>query len=151
MVTYWPEFGHAGKEAITVRQLLEHEAASGPGGDRPTSDLTTVMIPTFSARCWPAQRPAWPPGSARGYHAQSLGWYESQLLRRVDPAGRTIGRFFAEEVAGPLGVEFFIGLPRSVPRDRVATFVGGSKLGMARHGHEVPFPLSCGGCSTPGA
>ena len=57
------------------------------------------------------QRPHWEPGQFHGYHGQSLGWYESQLLRRVDPERRTIGRYFADEVARPLGIEFYIGLP----------------------------------------
>ena len=67
-----------------------------------------------------AARPAWPPGTRHGYHAVSLGWYESELIRRVDPAGRTLGRFFADEIAGPLGLDIYIGLPEVVDRDRVA-------------------------------
>lgn len=136
VAAYWPEFAQAGKEAITVRQLLEHEA--GLAVIDQALDLDTVGDPERLATPLAAQRPSWRPGSARGYHAQSLGWYESQLLRRVDPEGRTIGRYFAEEVAEPLGVEFYIGLPRSICRDRIATFVGGSKLGMALHFREVP-------------
>ena len=139
VAAYWPEFAQAGKEAITVRQLLEHEAGLAVI-DQPL-DLHTVGDPDSLGAVLAAQRPSWTPGSARGYHAQSLGWYESQLLRRVDPAGRTIGRYFADEVAHPLGVEFYIGLPSSVPRDRVATFVGGSKAGMALHFREIPFAV----------
>ena len=52
-----------------------------------------------------AQKPAWPPGTRHGYHAITLGWYESELIRRTDPAGRTLGRFLADEVAGPLGLD----------------------------------------------
>lgn len=89
----------------------------------------------------PQPRPSWTPGSARGYHAQSLGWYESQLLRRVDPEGRTIGRYFTDEVAAPLDVEFYIGLPPTLSRDRIATFVGGSRVGLGLHFREVPFAL----------
>lgn len=136
---YWPEFAQAGKQAITVRQLLEHEAGLAVI-DQPL-DLDTVGDPDRLGAVLAAQRPSWTPGSARGYHAQSLGWYQSQLLRRVDPDGRTIGRYFADEVAAPLGVEFHIGLPPSVSRDRVATFVGGSKAGMALHFREVPWPV----------
>lgn len=139
VATYWPEFAQAGKEAITVRQLLEHEA--GLAVIDQALDLDTVADPDRLGAVLAAQAPSWTPGTARGYHAQSLGWYESQLLRRVDPAGRTIGRYFADEVAAPLEVEFHIGLPLSVSRDRVATFVGGSKLGMAMHFREVPFPV----------
>lgn len=136
---YWPEFAQAGKDAVTVRQLLEHEA--GLAVIDQSLDLQVVGDPDSLGSVLAAQRPSWPPGSARGYHAQSLGWYESQLLRRVDPSRRTIGRYFADEVAAPLGVEFHIGLPTSVCRDRVATFVGGSKAGMALHFREVPFAV----------
>ena len=139
VATYWPEFAQAGKEAITVRQLLEHEAGLAVI-DQPL-DLHTVGDPESLGAVLAAQKPSWTPGTARGYHAQSLGWYESQLLRRADPAGRTIGRYFADEVARQLGVEFYIGLPSSVPRDRVATFVGGSKAGMALHFREIPFAV----------
>ncbi|NNE95159.1 MAG: beta-lactamase family protein [Acidimicrobiales bacterium] len=136
---YWPEFAQAGKEAITCRQLLEHEAGLAVI-DQPL-DLRILGDPERLGNVLAAQRPSWTPGSARGYHAQSLGWYESQLIRRVDPGGRTIGRYFADEVAAPLGVEFYIGLPTSVPKDRVAIFVGGSKAGMALHFREVPFAV----------
>ncbi len=136
---YWPEFAQADKESITVRQLLEHEAGLAVIDKR--LDLLTVGDPDALGAVLAAQRPSWTPGSARGYHAQSLGWYESQLLRRVDPGGRTIGRYFADEVAAPLGIEFYIGLPPSLSRERVATFVGGSKAGMALHFREVPFAV----------
>lgn len=136
---YWPEFAQAGKGAITVRQLLEHEAGLAVI-DEPL-DLAILGDSELLGTVLAAQRPSWTPGSARGYHAQSLGWYESQLLRRVEPESRTIGRFFADEVAATLDVDFHIGLPSSVARDRVATFVGGSRAGMLRHVREVPFPV----------
>ena len=139
IAVYWPDFAQAGKEAITVRQLLEHEAGLAVI-DQPL-DLETLGDPDRLGAVLAAQKLSWQPGSAHGYHAQSLGWYESQLLRRVDPGGRTIGRYFADEVASPLGIEFHIGLPSSVSRDRVATFVGGSKAGMALHFREVPFAV----------
>lgn len=139
IAAYWPEFAQAGKEAITVRQLLEHEAGLAVI-DQPL-DLNTLGDPDRLGAVLAAQKPSWTPGSARGYHAHSLGWYESQLLRRVDPGCRTIGRYFADEIASPLGIEFYIGLPSSVSPDRVATFVGGGKAGMALHFREVPFAV----------
>lgn len=139
VATYWPEFAQAGKEAITVRQLLEHEAGL-PVIDVALDIDTIADVEKFS-EILAAQAPKWVPGTAHGYHAQSLGWYESQLLRRVDPEGRTVGRYFADEVATPLGVEFYIGLPADVSTDRVATFVGGSKAALALHAHEVPWPV----------
>lgn len=119
---YWPEFAANGKSAITVRQLLSHQAGVA-AVDAPI-DLTTLADPDRLAAALAAQKPNWAPGERHGYHALTLGFYESALLRRVDPKHRTIGRFFAEEVAAPLGLEFHIGLPDSVPRERVARILG---------------------------
>jgi hypothetical protein len=66
------------------------------------------------------QRPAWPAGERQAYHAITLGFYESELVRRVDPARRTLGRLFADEIARPLGADFHIGLPASIPESRLA-------------------------------
>ena len=71
-----------------------------------------------------AQRPAWTPGTRHGYHAITIGWYEGELIRRTDPAARSLGQFFADEVAKPLGLDFYIGLPASVDRSRVANVHG---------------------------
>ena len=139
VAAYWPEFAQAGKEEVTVRQLLEHEAGL-PVIDT-ALDIDTIADPDRLGRILAAQAPKWAPGSAQGYHAQSLGWYEGQLLRRIDPAGRTIGQFFADEVADRLGIEFYIGVPASVASDRIATFVGGRRAAMALHAHEVPWPV----------
>ncbi|MFI7546848.1 serine hydrolase domain-containing protein [Actinoplanes sp. NPDC049599] len=79
------------------------------------------------------QRPLWTPGTRHGYHAITLGWYESELVRRVDPAGRTLGRFFAEEIAGPLGADFFIGLPGGFDPERRAAVHGRRSLAMLLH------------------
>lgn len=140
VATYWPDFAQRGKAEITVRQLLQHEAGLAVI-DTPLT-IDTIADPDRLGEILAAQAPGWTPGTAHGYHAQSLGWYESQLLRRVDPSGRTIGRFFADEVADPLGVEFHIGLPASVDLARVATFVGGRKAAMLLHLHTVPWAVT---------
>lgn len=140
VATYWPEFAQGAKAAITVRQLLQHEAGLAVI-DTPLT-IDTVADPERLGEILAAQAPGWTPGTERGYHAQSLGWYESQLLRRVDPGGRTIGRFFADEVADPLGVEFHIGLPATVDLNRVATFVGGRKAAMLLHLREIPWAVT---------
>ena len=67
-------------------------------------DLAIIADPKALGAVLAAQAPNWPPGTAHGYHAQTLGGYESQLIRRIDPAGRWIGEFFADEVAAPLAV-----------------------------------------------
>ncbi len=139
VATYWPEFAQGDKHDITVRQLLEHEAGLAVI-DVPL-DLEMIADADRLGSILAAQEPKWIPGSAQGYHAQSLGWYESQLLRRVDPNERSVGVYFAEEVAAPLGVEFHIGLPTSVGSDRIATFVGGRRAAQALHFRQIPWPV----------
>lgn len=116
--SYWPEFAQAGKEKITVRQLLAHQAGLF-GFDEPV-DGETVRDLDRLAQIMARQRPAWPPGERQAYHAITLGFYESELLRRIDPAHRSLGRFFAEEIATPLGLDFYIGLPDAIPEARIA-------------------------------
>ena len=115
---YWPEFAVEGKELVTIRQLLSHQA--GLCAIDALLDIEKLADPDQVAAAIAAQKPAWTPGDRHGYHGISLGWYESELLRRVDPGHRTIGRYFAEEVAKPLGLDFYIGLPDEVPSSRVA-------------------------------
>ena len=115
VASYWPEFAQNDKHDITVRQLLAHQAGLAVI-DTPIDLENARATLTASARCSPRRRRSGSPAEFHGYHGQSLGWYESQLLRRVDPEGRTIGRYFADEVADPLDIEFYIGLPDEVRR-----------------------------------
>src|ERR671938_346025 len=92
--TYWPEFAQAGKERITVRQLLAHQAGLC-AIDEPL-DSTKLADLDLMARILARQRPAWEPGTRHGYHGLSLGWYEGELIRRVDPQHRSLGRFVAD-------------------------------------------------------
>ena len=85
-----------------------------------------------------AQAPAWTPGARQGYHFLTLGFYESELIRHADPAGRTLGQFFADQIAKPLGLEFYIGLPASVDRNRVAHLHGPSKAEALLHLNTLP-------------
>ncbi|SPM37034.1 EstA family serine hydrolase [Mycobacterium rhizamassiliense] len=137
---YWPEFAQAGKEAITVRQLLAHQAGL-PVVKPPLTLQELADPPRMSARL-AAQAPAWTPGTRHGYHGITLGWYEGELIRRTDPAGRSLGRFFAEEIAGPLGLDFHIGLPASVDRDRVALLDGWSLPQLLFHLNTMPRGLA---------
>ena len=118
VATYWPEFGQAGKERITVRQLLAHQAGLY-GFDEPV-DRDVVADRYRLAGVMARQRPLSAPGERQAYHAITLGFYESELVRRIDPAHRSLGRFFADEIAAPLGLELYIGLPRSIPDTRLA-------------------------------
>lgn len=105
--TYWREFKEAGKERTVVRHLLSHRAGV-PVIDHPLTPAEAadgISGPAALA----AQRPAWEPGTDHGYHAQTYSWLLAELVRRV--SGRTIGRWIAEEIARPLGLDFWIGLP----------------------------------------
>jgi CubicO group peptidase (beta-lactamase class C family) len=73
------------------------------------------------ARLLARQTPAWPPGTRHGYHAMTIGLYMQEIIRRADPAHRTLGRFFQDEIARPLGIDFYIGLPPEIPAERLAT------------------------------
>ncbi|EUA59463.1 beta-lactamase family protein [Mycobacterium intracellulare 1956] len=115
---YWPEFAQSGKADVTVRQLLGHQA--GLCALKPKPTLADVADPERLSAILAAQTPAWRPGTRHGYHAITLGWYESELIRRTDPAGRTLGRFLADEIVTPSGLDLHIGLPDSVDRTRVA-------------------------------
>ena len=115
---YWPEFAQNGKATITVRQLLGHEAGLVLLDEKLTMEKLRDL--DYIARLLARQKPAWPPGTRHGYHTMSIGLYAQELIRRVDPAHRTLGRFFHEEIAAPLGIEFYIGLPAAIPSDRLA-------------------------------
>ncbi len=116
---YWPEFAQQGKERITIRQLFAHQAGlfafDELGNNEIVADLDRLAV--VLAR----QKPAWEPGTRHGYHGLTLGFYQSELLRRVDPKGRSLGRYFQDEIAAPLGLDFYIRLPEDIPNTRLAT------------------------------
>ncbi|MBF6238636.1 beta-lactamase family protein [Nocardia otitidiscaviarum] len=115
---YWPEFAAAGKADIEVRHLLSH--TSGVSGWEAPIELTDIYDVAASQQRLAAQPPWWEPGTASGYHALNYGHLVDALIRRID--GRSLGRFFAEELARPLGADFHIG---TAPEhfDRIATLV----------------------------
>lgn len=117
--TYWPEFARHGKERITVRQLLSHQAGlfafDAPVDKSLIADLDRLAVVLAD------QKPEWEPGTRQAYHLMSLGFYESELLRRVDPQHRSIGKFFQDEIATPLDLDFYIRLPAAIPNSRLAT------------------------------
>ncbi len=106
---YWPEFAQNGKEAIEVRQLMGH--TSGVSGWAQPVTTEDIYDWDKSTSMLAAQEPWWEPGTASGYHALNQGHLIGEVIRRID--GRTLGKFFAEEVAGPLGGDFHIGLAES--------------------------------------
>jgi CubicO group peptidase (beta-lactamase class C family) len=139
VAAYWPEFAQNGKAEITVRQLLSHQAGLCALDER--LDAAKLADLPGLASVLARQPPAWPPGTRQGYHALSLGWYEGELIRRVDPDHRSLGRFFAEEIAAPLGVEFYFGLPPEVPSERVASIKGSGVAGALLHPRGMPAAM----------
>jgi CubicO group peptidase (beta-lactamase class C family) len=110
---YWPEFAAAGKESIPVRWLLSHRSGL------PYVDTVLPMTDVYGWRpiadALATQRPVWEPGSTHGYHVMTYGWLVGEVLARV--TGRTPGELIHDEIAAPLGVEFWVGLPAAeVPR-----------------------------------
>lgn len=135
---YWPEFAQNGKEAITVRQLLDHEA----GLVWLDEEVSIDRLRDFDgmARLLARQKPVWEPGTRHGYHAMTIGLYAQEIVRRAEPAHRTLGRFFREEIAEPLGLDFYIGLPPEIPARRLATMVPLSLRRALRALPTVPRP-----------
>jgi CubicO group peptidase (beta-lactamase class C family) len=109
VVRYWPEFAAGGKSGITVRQIMSHQ-----------SGLTGLLVPSTVSDYYDwdkitsrlaGQEPLFPPGSTSGYQAITFGYLVGEVVRRI--TGQSCGKFFATEIAGPLGADFFIGLPRA--------------------------------------
>jgi CubicO group peptidase (beta-lactamase class C family) len=126
---YWPEFAQHGKTKVTIAQLLAHQAGVC-AIDTPMT-LELLSDPDALAEVLARQRPAWEPGTRHGYHAFSLGLYQSELLRRVDPMHRTLGVFFQDEIAGKLGGGMYIGLPKEVFDSQLAGIQIGRDLRAA--------------------
>ncbi len=127
VATYWPEFAQAGKERLPVRYLLSHQAGL-PALDRTlTPEEVWAWDPVAAALA--EQAPFWEPGTAHGYHALTYGYLVGEVVRRV--SGRSLGSFFADEVAGPLGLDFYIGLPEEL-EPRVSPIVAAPIAGGAQ-------------------
>jgi len=116
VATYWPEFAANGKQAVTVREMLAHRAGVPYVEGEVT--LADAQQPDLMAARLAAQAPVFEPGSTHAYHALTIGWLTSELVRRV--TGEPIGRWLARHIADPLSLDLFIGLPPE-QRGRVAT------------------------------
>ena len=121
---YWPEFKAEGKAEIPVRWLLCHKAGL------PYVDATLTLEEALAwepmVRALEAQAPVWEPGTAHGYHATTYGWLVGEVVKRV--SGKSLGTFFHDEIARPLGLEFWIGLPDD-QQHRVAPLIQWGHLG----------------------
>ena len=103
---YWPEFGQRGKRRIPVRWLLSHRA--GLPAIRETLPMEALYDWDMMTAALAAEEPWWEPGTAHGYHAVTFGWLVGEVVRRID--GRSLGTYFRDEIADPLGLDFHIGL-----------------------------------------
>ena len=132
--SYWPEFAQQGKQRITVRQLLAHQA--GLYALDEALDRSLVGDLDRLAAVLARQKPAWEPGTRQAYHGITLGFYQSELLRRIDPLHRSLGQFFHDEIATPLGLDVYIRLPEHIPDSRLAEMSRPGMLAVLRG-----FPL----------
>lgn len=120
---YWPEFGQAGKEAVTVEMMLNHSV--GLPALRETVKEGGFYDWDYMVGLLERQAPFWEPGTRNGYHMVTFGWTVGELVRRA--SGRSLGTFFAEEFATPLGLDFWIGLPEAIE---------------PRVSHMIPYPVT---------
>jgi CubicO group peptidase (beta-lactamase class C family) len=109
VVKYWPEFGANGKDDVPVRWLLSHQAGL------PVIDTPLTLEEAFAwdpvIRALEAQRPLWQPGTEHVYHSMTFGYLVGEIVRRI--SGKSLGTFFADEVARPLKLHAWIGLPEA--------------------------------------
>jgi CubicO group peptidase (beta-lactamase class C family) len=115
---YWPEFAQNGKERATVRMMLDHSV--GVPVFRRALERGELYDWDHVVELLEQEEPFWEPGTRNGYHMINFGWTVGELVRRV--SGRSLGTFFQEEIAGPLGIDFWIGLPES-EEHRVAPMI----------------------------
>jgi CubicO group peptidase (beta-lactamase class C family) len=129
VAAYWPEFSSAD---VLVRHVVSHTA--GLPGLMPPPELEELLDDERMASRVATQQPFWPPGERLAYHALTYGWLCGGLVRRID--GRSIGTFFADRVAKPLGLELWIGLPAAL-EPRVAELVRAPGYAVSFEGDDV--------------
>ncbi len=116
---YWPGFAAKGKETVTVRQLISHQAGlvilSRDPDPADIEGMAAIIADT---------EPLWTPGDYQGYHAGTVGFCMQVLVHKIDPAHRTIGTYLREEISGKLDADFHIGYPDGAPMERIALMRG---------------------------
>ncbi len=127
VVTYWPEFGQNGKENITVAMMLNHSA--GLPAIRAKVKDDGFFDWDYIVSLLSAETPFWEPGTKVGYHMSTFGWTVGELVRRA--SGMSIGDFFQQEIAQPLELDFWIGLPEE-HEERVAKYIPAPREGAPR-------------------
>ncbi len=140
VVDYWPEFGAAGKERITVAQVLCHQA--GLAWTEPPMTLEDALDWDNVVQALAAEPPKWEPGTSHGYHATTYGWLVGELVRRV--SGKSVGTYLRDEIAGPLAADFYIGLPEALePRvaELISMFPPGVDIDPDAPASDTPNPV----------
>ncbi|MEM7336820.1 MAG: serine hydrolase domain-containing protein, partial [Chloroflexota bacterium] len=115
IATYWPAFARNGKEKITFRQLLSHQA--GLCAMDILLSVEDLADLTYVDAVIAAQKPLWTPGEYQGYHTYSMGWYMNGIMRHVDPQQRSIRQFLKEEVVEPLGLDMRLSLANATHQE----------------------------------
>jgi CubicO group peptidase (beta-lactamase class C family) len=137
VATYWPEFAQAGKARVPVKMLLNHQAGL-PAVRTPLPQGAyadwELMVSTLAK-----EEPFWEPGTRNGYHALTMGWLVGEVVRRV--SGKSLGTFFQEEIAKPLGLDFWIGLPET-HESRVAPMIAAEPDPQSLFFQEIAKPGS---------
>lgn len=136
---YWPEFARGGKEQISLDLILSHQ--SGLNGLTVPMSEAGLLAWTPYVDALAAMPPLWQPGSRCIYHAFTYGHLVGEPLRRVD--GRNSGRFIAEEIAGPLGIDFFVGLPEREEPRVAETVAAADASDWVAAVQKSQFPHSC--------
>jgi len=121
VAAYWPEFAFNNKQNITVRQLLAHQAGLFTNDKSLSYDILTDA--NRLSDCLAKQKPYWTPGEKKGYHAWTIAVYQNELCKRIDPFKKPLHRFFKDEIADALDIDFHIGLPEHIPQHRIAELI----------------------------
>ena len=136
---YWPEFAQNGKEKITVDQLMSFQSGlcyiDQKLDEKIIGDLDEL------SRLLAKQKPAWNPGDYHGYHLFTADWCASEIIRRTDPQHRSLGQFFQDEIAKPLGLQLYIGTPPSIPDERFAVIKDFKPVEMIFHMNTLPLGM----------
>ncbi len=136
VATYWPEFAQHGKADITIRQMMSFQAGLCCIDQKIDAPLLADL--DRLAQLLAQQKPAWRPGDYHGYHLFTADAVASELIRRRDAKHRSLGQFFHEEIAQPLGLEFYIGTPASIAEDRFAVIQAFNPLETLLHLGTMP-------------
>jgi CubicO group peptidase (beta-lactamase class C family) len=141
---YWPEFAQAGKENLPVRYLLSH--TSGLAGWDKMIRAKKLYDWDLMVKLLAAQKPWWEPGTKSGYHTTTFGYLLGELIRRVTK--KTVGTFFREEIANPLGADFYIGLPEELDV-RVADLIPPPPVDLSTFGEIDPKSVAMRSLTNP--